>query len=188
MSSEADVAAARARLESMQIQHRLLQQHNLKLESDVQAKQELDHKRFLIEAARKRKEDEENRKRGVEWKKKRYRDRMNARKNAVKFEQRSPRYRPAHSNYVPSSKTGVPKTGSNARVRYSNFPREQRFAWQRSKDTIPGPSDYNPNYSNPMEQYAYVDYVRPYANNEQLEAQREQQQKPGILKIQDKKT
>jgi hypothetical protein len=38
-----------------------------------------------------------------------------------------------------------------------------------------------------MEQYAYVDYVRPYANNEGYEAKREQKLKPGILRIQDKR-
>jgi len=180
-------AAARARLESMQVMHRLLQQQNLKLEQTVQEKQKLEQKKNAREAALKRREIEKTRTKGIEWKKQRYRNRMMDRAKAVKFEQRSPRYRPAHSNYVPSSKTGIPKTGDNGtNIRYSNFPRESRFAWQRVKDRIPGPSDYNPNHSNPMEQYAYVDYVRPYANNEEKEAQREQKLKPGILKLQDK--
>ena len=95
---------------------------------------------------------------------------MASRANADKVDYKSPRYRPAHSNYAPSSKTGVPQTGGNQRVIYSNLAREERFAWQKVGDHNPGPADYNPNHSNPMEQYAYVDYVRPYSNNEVYEA------------------
>ena len=178
--------AARARLETMRIQHRLIQQQNMKLEADVKAQLEQEKKIARRVAANKRREDENNKQRGLEWKKQRYQNRMRDRARAKQYEYRNPRYRPAHSNYQPSSKTGVPKTGGNDRVRYSNFPREPRFGWQKVKNTIPGPSDYNPNLNNPMEQWGYVDYVHPYVDNEQKEAQREQRLKPGILKLQDK--
>jgi hypothetical protein len=186
MFNPEDENQERARLETMQIMHRLLQQQNMKLEQDVQAKQEAEQKVAERKAITKKKQDRKHRQnKGLEWKKQRYKNRMASRANADKVDYKSPRYRPAHSNYAPSSKTGVPQTGGNQRVIYSNLAREERFAWQKVGDHNPGPADYNPNHSNPMEQYAYVDYVRPYSNNEVYEAAREQNLKPGILKLQD---
>ena len=81
-------------------------------------------------------------------------------RSKLKF--RSPKYRPGHTNYMPSDPSGVPLTGPRANpggVVYSNWSRKPRF--QNPKVT-PGPSDYNPNYENPSEQYVYVDAVVPY--------------------------
>lgn len=94
------------------------------------------------------------------WKTKRYFQRMKAREDE-KIRRggvfRSPIYRPGHSTFLPShgkgKGPGVPRTGPReASVKFSNFSREPRFGWQREKERIPGPSDYNPNYGNRMEQ------------------------------------
>jgi hypothetical protein len=81
---------------------------------------------------------------------------------ARKLRFRSPRYRPGHTNYVPSHPAGVPMTGPRANpggVVYSNWSRTKRFPGPKP---TPGPSDYNPNYDSPMEQYVYVPQVKPY--------------------------
>ena len=83
-----------------------------------------------------------------------------------KLQFRSPKYRPGHTNFLPSNPTGVPITGPRAnldRIVYSNWNRKHRF--QPEKIT-PGPSDYNPNYNNPNEQYVYVSRVQPYGTRE----------------------
>ena len=83
-----------------------------------------------------------------------------------KLQFRSPRYRPGHTCFVPSNPTGVPITGPRAnldRVVYSNWSRNHRFP---SEKITPGPSDYNPNYNNPNEQYVYVKRVQPYGIKE----------------------
>ena len=83
-----------------------------------------------------------------------------------KLKFRSPRYRPGHTSFVPSNPTGVPITGPRAtmdRVVYSNWARTHRFP---SEKVTPGPSDYNPNYNNPNEQYVYVKRVQPYGTRE----------------------
>ena len=46
---------------------------------------------------------------------------------------------------------------------YSNWGRTHRFP---SEKVTPGPSDYNPNYNNPNEQYVYVKRVQPYGTRE----------------------
>ena len=91
-------------------------------------------------------------------------ERLRCSLSKLKF--RSPRYRPGHTSFVPSNPTGVPITGPRAtmdRVVYSNWGRNHRFP---SEKVTPGPSDYNPNYNNPNEQYVYVQRVQPYGTRD----------------------
>ena len=188
-----------ADLQAKELQHKIVQLQNAKLERLLKQHQAALKQKETRERAKARKKRlEQQRQNGktsnLAWKQKRYKERMDARRRANQNLQRSPRYRPANSNYMPSSKSGVPLTGSktseltrgNRIVTYSNFSREKRFLWQNSKDQNPGPCDYNPNLGNAMEQFVYVDFVQPYAYNDKREAKREQDLKPGILRIQDR--
>ena len=183
-----------AAMQAKEVQHRLVQAENAKLERLLKQHEAAVARKNKAQRQAQRQAEQQQKSVQLSWKKKRYRDRLAARHRASRNVQRSPRYRPASSNYMPSSKGGVPLTGPRAAehtasdhvIRYSNFSREERFSWQREKDTIPGPSDYNPDHGNAMEQFAYVDYVQPYAYNDEREAKREQDLKPGILRIQDR--
>jgi len=184
-----------AALQAKEVQHRLVQAENAKLERLLKQHQAaVERKNKAQRQAQRQAQQQQQKSVQLAWKTKRYRDRLAARHRANRNVQRSPRYRPASSNYMPSHKGGVPLTGPRAAehtasdhiIRYSNFSREERFSWQRAKDTVPGPADYNPDHGNTMEQFVYVDYVQPYAYNDEREAKREQDLKPGILRIQDR--
>ena len=88
---------------------------------------------------------------------------------------------------MPSTKASVPLTGPRAEETTNNelsFTALLRTWFHGSvKDRI-RVTNYNPN--NAMEQYAFVDYVQPYAYDDEREAKREQNLKPGILRIQDR--
>jgi hypothetical protein len=190
----ADRAEKIASLQAKEVQHRLVQAENAKLERLLKQHEEAVARKNKAQRQAQRQQAQQQKGMQLAWKKKRYRDRLAARHQANRDVHRSPRYRPASSNYMPSSKGGVPLTGpradkltaSNHVISYSNFSRAERFSWQRAKDSIPGPADYNPDLGNTMEQFAFVDYVQPYAYNDEREAKREQDLKPGILRIQDR--
>ena len=175
-----------ARLEAKEQQYRITRQQNEKLRKLLKDHEDAKARKEQREQARQQQATADAIAKGTSWRKKRYEDRLAARAATKTFQQRSPRYRPGHSSYQPSSRSGVPKTGGDEYVRYSNFSREARFKWQRVKDTNPGPADYNPNTGNNMEQYVYVDYVKPYAHDDVAEAKRELDLMPGILRLQDR--